>query len=624
MRMDRSWTEIDLSRFEHNLNELKKFFMPETEFMQIVKADAYGHGAFEIAQKAIACGATFLGVANAQEGLLLRYQGITLPILILSPSLENEIDLILENDLIPTISDLEFAFKLNSKTTHKIPVQINIDTGMGRSGFAYLEADKVVKKIGDLPNLEIQGIFSHFSSAEDDVEFTQIQSERFKKIISQLNRMPEYVHIANSSGVLSIQCEYANLVRLGLLSYGVYAAESQKKQINLKPVMTFKSCLSQLKQAEKGDFIGYNKTFQAQGKMQYGIVPVGYADGYDFLLSNRGKVLINEQLCNVIGRVSMDMIAVDISQTDCQVGDEVILLGGEKREVSVENLTSLYGGSSYELLSQVGRRAKRYYFKENQLIASSPLLRRDFVSFDHSNEKLNRIIETAIEQRLQSKEISNLIYTDLLKHFFAEHDRDIHYRKNFEHTITFHKHKRPELTDYYLVNTTMTFRKKLQNDYFIVACANNEQLLEKYFLQPDVEYRWLLDSNLDAALFDVTMVKINEMELYSEMKMASGCLEIRCFHPDLDKFKGREVEFSISTRTYYPKNSHQLSIYLIEMTKGVEITFVFNDLLEKVEAVPIFSGRSKFAEISNTENSISVSSRRNEWIFPTSGVVFVY
>ena len=636
MQTERSWTEINLSNFENNLNELKKFISPNVAFMQIVKADAYGHGAYEIAKQAIQCGASFLGVANVQEGMLLRYQGIDIPILILSPSMENEINLIIENNLIPAVSSFEFAQKLAQKNPSKIKVHINIDTGMGRSGISYSRAIEEIKRIQEIENLEIEGIFSHFSSAENDEEYTNMQSEKFNKILSQFDFKPEYIHIANSSGIVTSQNDYANLVRLGLLSYGVYTDNSLKKKINLKPVMTFKSRITQIKTAQKDESIGYNRTYITKHSMKYAILPVGYADGYDFMLSNKGKVLVKGALCDVIGKVSMDMIAVDITELeDISMGDEVVLLGDEHDSIRAESLTSLYSGSSYEILCQIGRRAKRYYKENGKIIASSPLLRRDFVSTDYSDDKLNTIIETAIEQRLQSKEISNLIYSDVLKRFFVEHDKDISYRRNFVHTIEFKAstsspfirgNKRGLKNSYYLTNTTLTFSKQLQNDYFYIACTKNEKLLEKYFLRNDVEYRWLLDNNfdLDANLFDVTSVKVNNIELYHEMKISEGCLEIRCYHPQLKNLIGKEVEFSISTQTYYPKDSHQVSVYLIELTQGAKITFIFGDVLQNVEAVPIFSGRSKFPQISSDGKSITISSKKDEWVFPTSGVVFVY
>ncbi len=621
MKNDRSWTEIDLGNFKSNIKELKKFFHPQAEFMQIVKADAYGHGAYQIAKQAIESGAVSLGVANLQEGLLLRYQGIKIPIVILSPSLENEIEQILENQLIPTISTLDFAEKLNDKG--KCEIHINIDTGMGRSGFNYLNALENIDKIRKLDNLEINGIFSHFSSAEEDPEFTKLQSDRFEDILSKLDNLPKFIHISNSSGVLTFPNRYTNLVRLGLLSYGIYSNTEMKNKVNLKPVMTFKTRITQVKSAKKGDSIGYNRTFVAPTDMEYAILPVGYADGYDFLLSNKGKVVINDLVCSIVGKVSMDMIAVDISKlAKPEVGKEVILLGDSNKSISAENLTSLYSGLSYELISQIGRRAKRYYKEDGKIIDSSPLLRRDFVPKDFSDNKLGNIIETAIEQRLQSKEIANLVHEDILKRLFAEKDKDIQYRRNFKHSIKFENSD--EFPKYFLTSTNLSFSKKLQNDFFSVACAKTENDLEKYFLRNDVEYRWLLDNSIDLEemFFNVTSVKVNNIELYNEMKIADGCIEIKCYHPDLKSLVGKEVDFSISTKTYYPKSSHQLSVYIIELTQGVDISF--ESELKNVEAVPIFSGKSKFPKILKNKNKISILTDKDEWVFPTSGVVFVY
>jgi len=623
MKNDRSWTEIDITNFAYNFNELKKFINKDTKIMQIVKADAYGHGAYEIARKAMDCGASFLGVANAQEGFLLRYQGIKIPIVILSPSLFNEIDIILQNNLIPSVSSIEFAKELSNKAKQKVNIHINIDTGMGRSGIEFKSAIKIYQEILKLSNLRIQGIFSHFSSAENDAEYTNLQNTRFMDFIDNLDEKPELIHIANSSGVVTLNSEYCNLVRLGLLSYGVYTDPLLEDKLDLKPAMSFKTRISQIKSALKGDSIGYNRTFKSSGSMKYAILPVGYADGFDFMLSGKGKVLIKSNECDVIGKISMDMTAVDVTDLDVNVGDIVILLG-DNEILRAEKIAANYNGSSYELLCQIGRRAKRYYKENKEIISSSPLLRRDFVSMDYSDEKLNTVIETAIEQRLQSKEISNLVYSEFLKRFFAEHDRDIHYRRNFRHYIEFNKHKFAELDQYYQTNTTLTFTKILQQDYFYVACANEEAKLEKYFLRSDVEYRWLIDKNLGTTLFDLTSVRINDIELYHEMKMNDDCLEVRCYHPDLQTLKGKEVEFSISTQTFYPKDLHQLAVYLIELTQGAEITFNFGNVIKSAEAVPIFSGRSKFPKISSGKNQLTISTLPEEWIFPTSGVVFVY
>lgn len=682
MSFERSWVEIDLDNFKHNLCELKKLLPPHTGFMQVVKADAYGHGAYEIALQSIKLGAEYLGVANVEEGALLRFQNITAPILILSPSFPEEIDSIIEYSLTPTVSTLDFATLLNERAgsadskqaaktgvplddkkevNNRIRIQLEIDTGMGRSGIRYDTAEKIIRDIAALPNLEIEGIFSHFSSTESDIDYTLLQSKRFREILNNVPLPLKHIHISNSAGIITCTPDYTNIVRIGLLSYGVYPDEKLKEKIDLRPVMTFKSSICQIKTALRGETIGYNRSFTAQRNTRYAVIPVGYADGYDFLLSNRGKVQINyfsqkekervskpkTALCPVIGRISMDMITVDVTEySDIQNGDEVILLNsGDLRS---EKIVTLYDGLTYELLSQIGRRARRYYHRNNEIVATSPLSRRGFVPHDFSDRKLNLIIESAISQRLQSKEIASLLYREILRRFFIDKDDNIHYRKNFRHYIAFREPEEPELLtpstfdqrkgntginpsaglkNYYEVETTLTFTKVLQQSYFYVACAKRIEDLERYFRRRDVEYRWLLDDNFtfDETYFEVTAVSINGLLLNHTKELNNGCMEIRCSLPDLTKYVGKEVDFSISTKTYYPKASRQLSVYITEITKGVEIGFSFpSDKISNVEVVNIFSGQSKYPKIKTGKAQIEIDAGKDEWVFPNSGVVFVY
>ena len=626
--LDRSWTEINLNNYLHNLNQLKKVLNPQTKIMQIVKADAYGHGALEIAKQAVKFGINYLGVANVEEGALLRYQNIKIPILILSPSIESEIEIILEYSLTVTISDFSFAKKLNdAMPIGKIQsVHINIDSGMGRSGVEISNAISFIKDILELKNLKIEGIFSHFAASESDQEFSLLQINRFVEIIKQINFKPQFVHISNSSGILYDFPSEINMIRLGLLSYGCYSNNNQKEYFTLKPVMSFKSRISSLKQIEKGNSIGYNRTFIAYRNLTYAILPIGYADGYDFLLSNKGFVSINGFKCPILGKISMDMIAVDITDiSNCKIGDEVVLIG-EINDLRVENIALLFNGSPYELLCQIGRRAKRYYFKNNKLIYTTSLARRDFISSDFSDKKLNRVIEAALNQRMQGSEISEIIYNNILKKFFYDRDKQIFYRKNFCHTIEFSNTNLSQNEHYYHTKTTLTFNKILQNDYFIVACANSSSILEKYLLRPDVEYRWLLDEHfaLQENKFKITSVKINDFNLFHEAKMKDGCIEIYCSHNQLSKFIGKEVKFSISTETFYPKSSHQLSIFITEMTQGVDLSFIYPSTIKIVDPVPIFSGNIKFPKITKMKNKVTLKTNSEEWIFPNSGIVFSY
>lgn len=625
---ERSWIEIDLGNYTHNIRAIRAKLASGARFLQIVKADAYGHGAYEIARRAIREGASFLGVANSEEGMLLRYLGITIPIIILSPCLDTEISTLIEYDLTPSVSDIEFTLALDRFCEQKNVVRnvhVNVDTGMGRSGIYFADAGGMILKIASMKNLKIQGIFSHFAASENDSSYTRFQIQRFESILKQLPFTPEYVHMANSSAIVTAQIQFCNLARVGILGFGVYTDHSIKHHILLKPVMVFKSRISQVKHAYPGDSIGYNRTYTCEQRTRYAIVPVGYADGYDYLLSNKGEVLVRGKKCRILGKISMDMIAIDITQLDSiAVGDEVTLMGGEQEAVRCEHLAGLYNGSSYELLCQIGRRARRYYREEGKTISTSPLSRRGFVSKDFTDDKLGMIIESAISQRLQSKEIGSIINDVILKRFFIDRDREIHYKKDFLHTVRFEDSD--EYPDYFRVYTELTFTKILQSDFFYVACAHNEEVLEKYFMRKDVEYRWLLDSSVPIMTdsFNVTRVCVNNHTLHHHVHANHTFLEIRCFHEILTKYVGQEVCFSISTQTYYPRIKKQLSIYISEMTKEAGIHFIYPQSVTSVETVPFFSGKTRFPAIHRSAQAVKIHTASDEWIFPTSGVVFVY
>ncbi len=627
MIKDRSWVEIDLAGFRSNLRELKRFLKPGQGFMQIVKADAYGHGAAEISRIALEEGAVALGVANVEEGRLLRIQGCKAPILILSPSFENEMDAILSHDLVPTISDPDFARALNEragKARKQQKVQLKLDSGMHRSGAEGRGFAELLELVRSLEHLEVEGVFSHYAASESDTAYSRKQQRRFTDVIKKHGLATRYLHIANSAALVNGLGDRYNLCRLGILSYGIYTHPDQAKKVDLKPVMTFKSTLAQIKRLDKGEALGYNLTWQAQRKTRYAIVPIGYADGYDFLLSNRGVVMIRGALCNVIGRVSMDMICVDITDLkQAEAGDEVILLGGSDDALRVENLVKLYAGSAYELLCQVGRRAKRYYLDNGKLLHSSPLSRRDFVSSDFPDSKLNQIIQSALAQRLGDDEIGELISREILRSFFYNKDRDIHYRRKFDHRICLKDSGDPV---YYRAETKLCFEKVLQNNYFIVACANSDKALTSYFKRKDVEYRWLMDDNfdLDSDGFELTSVAINNIELNTQMHYRNSCLEIRCSHPKLDSLVGKEVRFMINTVTLYPKSSHQLSIFITELTHGIRIAVQFPPSITSIETVPVFSGQNKYPRIKQSGGMIEVSTGPDQWVFPISGVVFAY
>jgi len=631
MNNERSWIEINLSHFEYNLAQISRFLKPDQYILQIIKADAYGHGAYQIAQQALRNGATMLGVANADEALLIRYNNIYAPILILSPSLESEIDNIVKHDLIPTINDLVFAQKLNKmaqKSEKLIKIHLNIDTGMNRSGIRADEALTFSHELSHLSNLIIDGIFTHFAESESNYEFTNQQYKLFCSILDSLlthipKLNPSYLHCSNSCAVINYNYERMNLVRIGILSFGIYPHQSLKEKITLRPVMKFLTKISQLKTAKQDEFISYNLTYQAKQNLKYAILPIGYADGYNYLLSNKGFVLYKDKLLAILGKVTMDMIIVDVTTlANPQIAEEVILFGEDA--LRIEDLTQLYSGSPYELATQTGKRAKRYYHYNNEVLATEPRLRREFYSPDYSANKLSLIIKNALKTRINSSELSQVLFSEIITDFINESDNNISYRTSFEHHIKFSNSS--DYPDFYLVDTELSYTKTLNMQDFIIACASDAQTLDNYFKNPQVEYRWLLTSELtlNTNSFFIKEVSVNNIPATISLLNKANVLEYHCANLSYLNLIGSKCDFIIKTKTLYPKDSHQLSVFISEPTKGVKISFEFPENIKKIDPVTLFSGESKYPTITQKNRIISVESERDKWILPNSGVIFSY
>lgn len=628
---ERSWIEIDLSNFEENLTRIKAFFDASQKFLQIIKADAYGHGALQIAKIAIKNGAEMLGVANADEAQLIRYHNIESPILILSPALDSEIDSIVNHNLIPTINDLSFAVKLNNLAQEKnktIKVHINIDTGMNRSGIKVETAPVFIYEILKLKNILIDGFFTHFAESESNNEFTEHQYHVFTNCIQDLLAKfpalkPSYLHCSNSCAVINFNFPAMNLVRLGILSFGIYPTDELISKIQLKPVMKFLTKISQIKSAKKNEYIGYNLTYKVEKDLNYAILPIGYADGYNYLLSNKGIVKLDEHSLPLLGKVTMDMIIVDISKVnDSYIGQQVLLFGDH--DLRIENLAKLYSGSPYELATQTGKRAKRFYFYQNNLLAQEPRLRREFYSPDFSEKKLTSIIKNALDSRITSSEVSQVLFSEIINDFIKQSDDNISYRTNFNHKITFSLND--NYPNFYIVNTELSYTKTLNRHNFLIACASNPQTLDAYFKDPQVEYRWLLRSELALSddSFSIEEVSINSIPAQISKNDKAAVLEFRCSNKDYQALLGQKCSFSIKTKTLYPINSHQLSIFISEPTKGVTITFEYPKSITEVDTVTLFSGQTKYPKITENKGIIHIETDAQSWILPNSGVIFSF
>jgi alanine racemase len=335
--------------------------------MVTVKADAYGHGLVPVSRKLESCGVDSLGVASIDEGIKLRQAGIQLPILILGIILKGDILPLFKYRLATTLGDLELARALNHKAMlygRKVNVHIKVDTGMGRLGVLYPDGLRLVKEIQRLKFIHTEGIFTHFAFADLDKVFTEYQINLFNRLITQLKKSGiniPLVHAANSMGIIDYRNSHFNLVRPGLVIYGLYPKEDLK--IKLKPVLSLKTRIVYLKRVPGGYGISYGHAYITAQATKIATLPIGYGDGYPRNLSNLAPVLIRGRRFTVCGRVCMDQMLVDIGNAaGLKVGDEVVLIGTQgKRRITAEELAQLAATISYEIVCGLGSRIPRVY-----------------------------------------------------------------------------------------------------------------------------------------------------------------------------------------------------------------------------------------------------------------------
>jgi alanine racemase len=362
--------EVDLEALAYNYHQLRKLASPSVKFLAVVKADAYGHGAIPVSKKLEELHADFLGVATVKEGAELRDGGIKKPILVLSGIYREELEEVLDYQLTPMVYRLEIAEALSAAARargKKILVHVKVDTGMGRIGVLSEDAPAFVSRVRRLENLEIEGIASHFSTADEgDSSFAAEQLKRFSRTIEEIKRLgvdPPYCHIANSAALVNLPAARFTLVRPGIMLYGSYPSPALKRKIPLRRVMSWKSRIADIKKVPAGYPVSYGRTFVTEHPSLIAAIPVGYADGYNRLLSNRGEVLIKGGKAPVVGRVCMDWTMVDVTAIrGVEVGDEVVLMGSQLgQEIPPEEIGERIGTISYEILCSVGKRVQRIY-----------------------------------------------------------------------------------------------------------------------------------------------------------------------------------------------------------------------------------------------------------------------
>lgn len=379
-----TWAEIDLVAYRHNIAALRRAALPEARFMAVVKANGYGHGAVEVSRIALEVGADCLGVARLHEAMELREAGIEAPILIFGGTPAETVETLLNLDLTQAVFTSEAAAALAARCRsigRRLRVHIKVDTGMGRlglltdepftdeaTGTAASHRLREVMSIAALPGLEVEGLFTHFATADHaEKSYAERQLQRFDDLVELLKQEGlEFPvnHAANSAALLDMPDSHLDMVRPGIATYGLYpSAEVDHSRVELKPVLEWKARIIQLKEVPAGFGVSYGITYETPRPTRLATVAVGYADGLNRGLSSRGQMLVGGRRVPIVGRVCMDLTLLDVGEVPgVEVGDEVVILGrqGDER-ITADEMAATLETINYEIVSTINTRVPRIY-----------------------------------------------------------------------------------------------------------------------------------------------------------------------------------------------------------------------------------------------------------------------
>lgn len=368
-----TWAEIDLDALAANFHLVKNHVGPAVNLMAVVKANAYGHGAVECARRLEREGANWFGVALPEEGIELRTSGVTPPILCLGGFWEGQAELCLQHALVPVVYRLDMLAAINRAARDRgivADVHLKVDTGMGRLGVRFDEVAEFAPQLRSFEHIRIDGLMTHFAAADEPSceTLTREQIQRFQNAVGAFREMdfdPTFVHLANSAGIFAERESWGNMVRPGGVLYGLWRdiLDPAHRDEKLKPVMSLHSRISLLKWVPEGETVGYGCTFEASRKTLVATIPIGYDDGYRRGLSNRSHAIIRGVFATVIGRISMDLTLVDVTNVpDVTLNDEVVLLGESAgQSVTAEYLAKTAGTLSYEVTCGISNRVPRVF-----------------------------------------------------------------------------------------------------------------------------------------------------------------------------------------------------------------------------------------------------------------------
>lgn len=384
----RTWAEIDLDALTYNIEEIKNKIPKNQKKMGVLKGDAYGHGDGFIGRKLQNAGFDWFSVSNIQEGISLRNEKISKPILVLGYSPIESTHFLHEYNLTQCVMGLDYGEilqKQGEKLNHVFNIHIKLDTGMNRIGFQcedefFNQSVEEIKEICSMKNLNITGIFTHYAVAdsfsEKDIEFTNLQTTRFHKMINTLKKIGIDVgitHTSNSAGAISNYLDnkkHLDMCRLGVVLYGMLPSKDFENLISLKPLMTLKTTIGFIKQVKAGTSLSYGLTYTTEKDCVIATIPIGYADGYSRRLSNNGHMLVGGKLAPIVGRICMDQMMLDITGIDnVNIGDEVVVFGFQNGiHLPVEDLADSLETINYEITCIITKRVPRVYYENSKII----------------------------------------------------------------------------------------------------------------------------------------------------------------------------------------------------------------------------------------------------------------
>lgn len=368
--MKRTWATVDLGAVARNFSRVREEVGSKTGVMGVVKADAYGHGAVQVAGALSRAGVTMLGVGDSSEAIELREAGISLPIVILGAISEKEVEEVVHYGISPTVHSMARIKVLGEaakKQNVKLDVHLMADTGMGRLGARPDSAVKLVEAVSEEPALRLVGLATHFATSQwRDMSFAMEQSDRFKRLVKRFERKKvrfPYLHSANSAAVFGLPDSHMNLVRPGIALYGMDPGNFEDLGVRLEPALSLKTSVVYLKGVRRGTPLGYDCTYKAYRNTKIATLPIGYNDGFSYALSNNADVIIRGRRAPVVGTVTMDYVMVEVGHIPgVEVGDEVTIIGTDSNStITAEELAKRRGSIPYEVTCTLGKRIKRIY-----------------------------------------------------------------------------------------------------------------------------------------------------------------------------------------------------------------------------------------------------------------------